>query len=96
MTVAISVPAGSRAIRCEPMADVSIRDLHRKNRQVIDRVIAGEVLTITRGGRPVARPSPLPRPELRMEDILERWKGLQPMAPDALRWDIDQLIDPSL
>lgn len=78
------------------MADVTIRELRNKGGQVIERVIAGEVLTVTRDGQPVARLSPVPGPELSIEAILERWKRLEPMEPQALRRDLDRLIDPAL
>jgi prevent-host-death family protein len=78
------------------MADVTIRELRNKGGEVIERVTAGEVLTVTRDGRPVARLSPLPRPELSIEVILERWRRLPPMDPVTLRRDIDELINPSL
>ncbi|MFV2064665.1 MAG: type II toxin-antitoxin system Phd/YefM family antitoxin [Chloroflexota bacterium] len=78
------------------MADVTIRELRNKGGEVIDRVTAGEVLTVTRDGRPVARLSPLPGPELSVDVILEHWRRLPPMDPDTLRRDIDELIDPSL
>jgi prevent-host-death family protein len=78
------------------MADVTIRELRNKGGEVIERVTAGEVLTVTRDGRPVARLSPLPRPELSIEVILERWRRLPTMDPVTLRRDIDELIDPSL
>jgi len=78
------------------MANVTIRELRNKGGEVIERVTAGEVLTVTRDGRPVARLSPLPRPELSIEVILERWRRLPPMDPVTLRRDIDELIDPSL
>jgi prevent-host-death family protein len=78
------------------MANVTIRELRNKGGEVIERVTAGEVLTVTRDGRPVARLSPLPRPGLPIEVILEHWRRLPPMDPVALRRDIDELIDPSL
>jgi prevent-host-death family protein len=78
------------------MADVTIRELRNKGGQVIERVMAGEVLTVTRDGLPVARLSPLPAPDLSIEVILERWRRLPPMDPDSLRRDIDRVIDPSL
>jgi len=78
------------------MADVTIRELRNKGGQVIERVMAGEVLTVTRDGLPVARLVPLPGPELSIDVILERWRRLPPMNPESLRRDIDRVIDPSL
>lgn len=78
------------------MADVTIRELRNKGGEVIERVIAGEVLTVTRDGIPVARLSPLPDRTLSAEALLERHRRLPPMDPDALRRDIDEIIDQSL
>jgi prevent-host-death family protein len=78
------------------MADVTIRELRNKGGDVIERVIAGEVLTVTRDGRPVARLSPLPGPALNAEVLLARWRRLPPMDPRSLRRDMDAVIDPSL
>lgn len=78
------------------MADVTIRELRNKGGEVIERVIGGEVLTVTRDGIPVARLSPLPGRTLTAEVLLERHRRLPPMDPDALRRDIDELLDTSL
>ncbi len=78
------------------MADVTIRELRNKGGEVIDRVIAGEVLTVTRDGNPVARLLPLSRRPLSAEALLERWRNVPPVDPDALRRDIDEIIDQSL
>lgn len=78
------------------MADVTIRELRNKGGQVIDRVMHGEVLTVTRDGQPVARLIPLPGTDLTAEALLERWRHLPPMDYESLRRDLDEIIDPSL
>jgi prevent-host-death family protein len=78
------------------MADVTIRELRNQGGQVIDRVLAGEVLTVTRDGLPVAQLVPLPRKPLTSEEIVRRWRNVPSVDPDALRRDIDDIIDPSL
>lgn len=78
------------------MADVTIRELRNKGGEVIERVIGGEVLTVTRDGIPVARLTPLPSRTLSAEALLERRRHLPPVDPDALRRDIDKIIDQSL
>jgi prevent-host-death family protein len=78
------------------MADVTIRELRNKGGEVVERVIAGEVLTVTRDGRPVARLVPLPVPGHSADALLERWRLLPPMDAASLRRDIDRVIDPSL
>ena len=78
------------------MSDVTIRELRNKGGQVVERVIGGEVLTVTRDGMPVARLVPLSRKPLMAEVLLQRHRRLPPMDPDALRRDIDDLLDTSL
>jgi prevent-host-death family protein len=78
------------------MPDVTIRELRNKGGEVVERVIAGEVLTVTRDGMPVALLSPLPKRPITAEVLLERWRRLPPMDPNSLRHDLDQIIDPSL
>lgn len=76
------------------MTDVSIRDLRNKGGEIVDRAEAGEPITITRDGRPVARLTAI-KPSLTTAQIIERFKHLPPMDPDALRRDIDSLFDQS-
>lgn len=78
------------------MSEASIRDLRNHGGEVIDRVLAGERITITRDGKPVAELHPLPRHRLTAAALVERFKGLQPVDPVQLRADIDAVIDPSL
>lgn len=78
------------------MADVTIRDLRNHGGDVIDRVAAGQRMTVTRGGRPVAELRPLPRLPLSAMVLMERWRRLPAMDPRSLRADIDRVIDQSL
>ena len=78
------------------MADVTIRELRNKSGEVVERVIAGEVLTVTRDGLPVARLVPVPSKAPSAAVLLRRWRKLPPMDPETLRRDIDQIMDPSL
>ncbi len=78
------------------MAEVSIRDLRNHGGEVIDRVRAGERITITRDGEPVAELRPLPRRRLSAEALVEQFRHLPPMDPELLRADIDAIIDQSL
>ena len=78
------------------MSEVTIRDLRNHGGEVVDRVTAGEHVTITRGGRAVARLEPLPRPTLSAEALLERWSRLPRVDPARLRTDIDAVLDPTL
>ena len=78
------------------MTDVTIRELRNKGGQVIDRVIGGEILTVTRDGVAVAQLVPITERPLSTEALRERWKHLPPMDYDSLRQDIDEIIDPAL
>lgn len=78
------------------MVEVSIRDLRNHGGEVIDRVALGEELIITRDGKPVAQLRPLDRSPLSVAVLLSRWARLPPMDPDALRRDVDAVMDPSL
>ncbi len=77
------------------MSDVSIRELRNHGGEVVDRVARGETVRITRAGRPVAELRPLPRPGVTAEALVEEARRLPPMDADALRRDIDALIDPT-
>ncbi|HEU0168319.1 MAG TPA: type II toxin-antitoxin system prevent-host-death family antitoxin [Chloroflexota bacterium] len=78
------------------MATVSIRDLRNHGGEVIDRVIAGEHITITRNGREVAELRPVRRAKVPMATVLERWRELEPVDPVRFRADIDSIFDSSL
>lgn len=78
------------------MAEVTIRDLRNHGGEVVDRVVAGEKLTVTRSGKPVAELRPLGRPRLNGATLLKRWSRLPSVDPIALKEDIDRVIDPSL
>ena len=78
------------------MAEVTIRELRNHGGDVIDRVISGEHLTITRDGRAVAEMRPLPRPALPASVLVERWSRLPHIDPKQLRADIDAGIDATL
>jgi prevent-host-death family protein len=76
--------------------EVSIRELRNHGGDVVDRVAAGEHLTVTRSGKPVAELRPIGRPAVKAEVLLERWRLLPHLDPDRLREDLDELLDPSL
>lgn len=78
------------------MASVSIRELRNKGGDVIERVLAGESVTVTRAGTPVAELRPVQRRGLDRVTLLERWRRLPPVDPKALREDLDAIVDPSL
>jgi prevent-host-death family protein len=78
------------------MTDVTIRDLRNHGGEVIDRVLAGETVVITRSGVPVAELVPLPPEGLDATALLARWRGLPTLDAPAFRADIDRVLDPSL
>jgi prevent-host-death family protein len=78
------------------MSVASIRDLRNHGGEVIDRVVAGESVTITRDGLAVAELRPLPRRRMTSAELAERYRRLPVVDPDQLRADIDALIDQSL
>lgn len=73
-----------------------MRELRNSGGDVLRRVELGERIVITRDGTPVAELRPLPRSSARPAELIRRRKNLAPINPDALRRDIDNLIDPSL
>lgn len=77
------------------MATVTIRELRNHGGEVVDRAARGELITITRDGRPVAELRALRTP-LSAEALLERWRQLPAVDAIALRADLDQLVDPGL
>lgn len=75
---------------------VSIRDLRNRGGDVVDRVARGEDVTVTRAGRPVATLRPVPKAPLSAEALLARWRGVPTGDPEALRRDLDAVLDPTL
>lgn len=73
--------------------DVSIRDVRNHGREVIERVLAGERLTVTRAGRPVAELRPLRRAPLPAAELVRRWRLLPSVDPHQLRDDVDDVVD---
>ncbi len=78
------------------MDQVSVRELRNHGGDVLDRVEAGERLTVTRNGKPVAELVPLPRPELALDEIHRRARALPSVDPSELRADIDAVLDTRL
>ena len=72
------------------MDEVTVQELQDSGDAVIDRVHAGERLTVTRSGRPVAELRPLPRRGPDPAALLDRWHKLPHIDPVAFRRDIDQ------
>ncbi len=78
------------------MGDATIRELRNQGGAVIGRVLAGERVTITRDGEPVAELRPLARPRASASVIVDRFRGLPPIDPERFRADTDAVIDQGL
>lgn len=63
---------------------------------MIERVLAGEHVTITRDGEPVAEMLPLRRRPLSRDVLLDRFRTLPPIDAAQLREDVDAAVDQSL
>lgn len=77
------------------MERVTIRQLRNTGGDVIDRVGRGEVLLVTRDGRPVAELRPVRARGVPRHLLVERARNLPPVDPADLRADLDAAIDPS-
>jgi prevent-host-death family protein len=78
------------------MKTVTIRELRNRGGEVVDRVEGGERVTVTRDGRPVAELRPLRPRGVTAAMLLERWRRLPSVDADALRRDVDGVVDQSL
>ena len=75
------------------MKKIIDRDLRNHGSRVIDQVLAGEYLTVTRDGHAVAVLKPLPQKALEATALLERWRTLPPADGNSLKRDLGSLID---
>jgi prevent-host-death family protein len=78
------------------MADVSIRELRQRGGVVVDRAARGEQITITRAGRAVAELRAVAHSSLSAETLLAKRRLLPAVDAEALRADIDQILDTNL
>ncbi len=78
------------------MTSVSIRELRNHGGDVVDRVAAGEILVITRSGKPVAELRPVRPHALDAAGLLARWSNVPHVDPSSLRRDLDEVMDTSL
>ncbi len=78
------------------MTKVSIRELRNHGGDVVERVLAGECLTVTRSGKPVALLRPLPKQGIDATTLLQRWKNLLQVNAEEFRRDVDEILDTSL
>lgn len=76
--------------------ETTIRDLRNHGGEVIDRVVAGERITVTRAGKPVAELRPLPQRRVTAEALVERFRRLPRIDAERFRADVDAAVDQSL
>ena len=75
---------------------MSNRELRNRGGEVVARVTAGEPLTITHAGLPVARIVPIAPPARSASALIAAWRNLPRVDLTELRRDLDELIDPGL
>ncbi len=73
------------------MPTVNLADAKAHLSELVDRVEAGDILDITRGGKPVARLTPVSRPRIPIDvAMLRRLTATLPAqtqsAADLVRW----------
>ena len=71
------------------MNEVTIRELRNRGGHVLDRVMRGEAMTVTRDGHPVAELRPLRRHPLPAAARPDGWPGLPRIAPEKVKTDSD-------
>jgi prevent-host-death family protein len=78
------------------MGEATVRDLRNQGGRVLDRVLAGERVTITRDGRPVALLEPTARGRVGAEALIRRFQNLPEVDAQRLREDVDAVLDQQL
>lgn len=78
------------------MTEVSVRDLRNHGGDVLDFVMRGESVTVTRQGKPVAQLRPLAAAGTLATTLLERWRAIAVLDLAELRSDLDEVLDPTL
>ena len=72
---------------------VTVFELRSDSGQVLDRVLAGELLTVIRDGQPVAEMSPISIPA-GLSALKTRASKLNAIDPVLLRNDLEELVEP--
>lgn len=74
------------------MREVSIRELSNEGGSVIERVLQGELIVVTKSGHPVAELRPVRKVPLTADRLVARWRTVPVIDLGALRADIDELL----
>ena len=72
-----------------------MRDLRNQGGEVLDEVMRGATITVTRQGRPVAELRPL-RKGSDTANLLDVWRGTPTFSLEQLRTDLAHILDDSL
>ena len=78
------------------MESVTVRELRNHGGEVLDRVVRGESLVVTRDGAEVAELVPLRRRARTTAELIAARRALPKLDLDRLRADLDQILDPGL
>jgi prevent-host-death family protein len=78
------------------MDSVTVRELRNHGGEVLDRVARGETLIVTRDGAEVAELRPRIRRSASPADLISRRRHLPRIDPEALRRDLDSVLDAEL
>ena len=75
---------------------MTVRELRNHGGEVLDRVARGEILVVTRDGAEVAELRPRARRSPSPAELVARRRTLPQVDPDALRRDLDSVLDATL
>ena len=78
------------------MTEVSVRDLRNHGGDVLDSVMRGEIMTVTRQGKPVAELRPIAPAGTLAATLVDRWRAIPVLNLAELRCDLDEVLDPTL
>ncbi len=78
------------------MKAITVRELRNNGAEVMDRVEAGESLTVTRSGRAVAELRPLSTRQVSGSVLLSKWRRAPHVDPASVRRDLDAVTDSHL
>ena len=75
---------------------MSASDLRNNGGEILDAVMRGEEMIVTRRGRAIAELRPLRGPGVRIETLQKAFKHWPRVSNDALRADMGEFLDLSL
>lgn len=78
------------------MDHVTVRELRNNGGAVVNRVLAGETLLVTRDGHAVAEIAPVRRAGLTADELVRRARHLPPIDAARFRRDVDTVLDQRL